>query len=61
MLRIHPRRLNQCIIETVQQLSLPDGRTAYRGLYTKNAQQYQITVAQDGSIVSEGLVTGAGQ
>lgn len=48
-------------IETVQQLSLPDGRTAYRGLYTKNAQQYQITVAQDGSIVSEGLVTGAGQ
>lgn len=44
-------------IETVQQLTLPDGRTAYRGFYTKNAQQYQITVAQDGTLVSEGLVS----
>jgi hypothetical protein len=49
-------------IDTVQQLKLPDGRLAYRGLYSKNNQQYQITVAQDGSVVSEGLLTpGASQ
>lgn len=47
-------------ITTVQQMSLPDGRVAYRGLYDKNGQQYQITVAQDGSVVSEGLVSTEG-
>ena len=44
-------------IDTVQQLKMPDGRLAYRGLYMKDSQQYQITVAQDGTIISEGLLT----
>jgi hypothetical protein len=44
-------------IDTVQQMKLPDGRIAYRGLYTKNNQQYEITVAQDGAVISEGLMS----
>jgi hypothetical protein len=44
-------------IDTVQQIKLPDGRLAYRGLYMKDNQQYQITVAQDGSVISEGSLT----
>jgi len=43
-------------IDTVQQLSLPDGRTAYRGFYTRDSQRHQVTVAQDGTVVSEGLL-----
>ncbi len=46
-------------IDIVQQITNPDGRVGYRGLYMKDNQQYQITVAQDGSVISEGLV-GAG-
>jgi hypothetical protein len=51
-------RTSYAHIETVQQLKLPDGRIAYRGLYTKDNQQYQVTVAQDGSVISEGSLTG---
>jgi hypothetical protein len=43
-------------IDNVQQMTMPDGRVGYRGLYTKDNQQHQITVAQDGSVISEGLV-----
>jgi hypothetical protein len=44
-------------IDTVEQLKLPDGRIAYRGLYDRNNQQYQVTVAQDGTVISEGLLS----
>jgi hypothetical protein len=44
-------------IDKVQQLKLQDGRLAYRGFYMKDNQQYQITVAQDGTLISEGLIT----
>jgi hypothetical protein len=43
-------------IETVQQMILPDGRIAYRGFYTRDNQQYEVTVAQDGTVIGEGLV-----
>ncbi|MDB6059248.1 MAG: hypothetical protein JWO95_3092 [Verrucomicrobiales bacterium] len=46
-------------IDNVQQMTMPDGRVGYRGTYTKNGQQYQITVAQDGNVLSEGLVDAA--
>jgi hypothetical protein len=42
-------------IDTVQKLTMPDGRTAYRGRYNKDNQQYQITVSQDGQVISQGL------
>jgi hypothetical protein len=50
-------RTSYAHIDTVQQLKLPDGRTAYRGLYTRDNQQYQVTVAQDGTVISEGLLS----
>jgi len=43
-------------IDSVQMLKLPDGSMGYRGLYTKDNQQYQITVRQDGTLISEGLL-----
>lgn len=44
-------------IDSVQELKMPDGRLGYRGLYMKDNQQYQVTVAQDGTVISEGLMT----
>jgi hypothetical protein len=49
-------RTSYAHIDSVQQLQLPDGRLGYRGLYMKDSQQYQITVAQDGTVISEGLL-----
>ncbi len=40
-------------ISTVTQTTLPDGRTAYVGMYTKDGQQHQLTVDQNGTVVSD--------
>lgn len=47
-------------IDTVQMLALPGGGIGYRGIYTRNGQQYQVTVAQDGTVISEGLLNPGG-
>ena len=51
-------RTSSAHIDTVstKSLNLPDGGLGYRGMYTRAGQQYQVTVGQNGIVISEGLL-----
>ena len=45
-------------IESVDKYTLPDGRTAYRGVYPKENKRIEIRVTEDGTVLSEHTLGG---